>query len=71
MAASEKIRIVMLKKKVGLNQLGEMLGKSPQNLSGKFRRDNLSENDMREIAEALGCDLEISFIDKETREILS
>lgn len=66
MAVSQLIRIAMLKKNISLNELAEKVGTTPQNLSGKFRRDNLSEKDMRDIAEALGCDLQINLVDKVT-----
>jgi hypothetical protein len=33
-----------------------------------MKRDNFSEEELREIAEALGCGLEITFIDNETGE---
>lgn len=71
MAASQKIRIAMLKKNISLNELAERLETSPQNLSGKFRRDNLSEKDMSDIAEALGCELVISFVEKGTDETIA
>lgn len=71
MAASQKIRIAMLKRNISLNELAERLETSPQNLSGKFRRDNLSEKDMSDIAEVLGCELKISFIEKETGETIA
>lgn len=66
MGVSQQIRIAMLKKNVSLNELAEKVGTTAQNLSGKFRRDNLSEKDMRDIAEALGCDLQINLVDKVT-----
>lgn len=43
---------------------------SPQNLHNKLKRDNFDEKEMREIAEALGADLRIEFVDKETGEVL-
>lgn len=66
MGVSQQIRIAMLKKNVSLNELAEKVGTTAQNLSGKFRRDNLSEKDMRDIAKALGCDLQIRLVDKVT-----
>lgn len=66
MGVSQQIRIAMLKKNVSLNELAEKVGTTAQNLSGKFRRDNLSEKDMCDIAEALGCDLQINLVDKVT-----
>ena len=71
MAASQKIRIAMLKRNISLNELAERLGTSPQNLSGKFRRDNLSEKDMSDIAEVLGCELILNLVDKDTGETIA
>jgi DNA-binding Xre family transcriptional regulator len=53
MAMTEKIKIVLLKKKLTVKDLAERLGCSSQNLSGKFKRDNFSENELSEIATAL------------------
>ena len=41
-----------------------------QNLHNKMKRDNFTESDLAEIAEALNCDLKIQFISKETGEVL-
>ena len=39
-----------------LKELAEKLGTTGNNLSNKLARDNLSEKDLRAIAEALNCD---------------
>ena len=49
-------------------ELARRLGQSQPNLNGKMKRDNFSERELREIAAALGCGLEINFIDNETGE---
>ena len=61
----------MIKK--GIKSLSELAGKlncSPQNLHNKMKRDNFDEKEMREIAEALGANLRIELVDKETGEVL-
>ena len=72
MALEQKIRIAMIKKNI--KSLSELAGKmencSPQNLHNKMKRDNFSESEMHKIAEALGADLRIEFVDKETGEVL-
>ena len=68
MSTSKKIRIAMINKNVSLNELAEKVDTSSQNLNNKFRRDNLSENDIRSMADALGYDVKISLIDRETGE---
>ena len=58
----------MINKNISLNELAEKVETSSQNLNNKFRRDNLSENDIRNMADALGYDVRISLIDRETGE---
>ena len=72
MALEQKIRIAMIKKNIkSLSELaGRMENCSPQNLHNKMKRDNFSESEMHKIAEALGVDLRIEFVDKETGEVL-
>jgi len=60
----------MINKNISLNELAEKVETSSQNLNNKFRRDNLSENDIRNMADALGYDVRISLIDRETGEEL-
>ena len=72
MALEQKIRIAMIKKNIkSLSELaGRMENCSPQNLHNKMKRDNFSEREMHKIAEALGAELRIEFVDKETGEVL-
>lgn len=65
---TEKIKIILIKRGMMIKDLCEALKTTNQNMNGKFKRDNFSEKELREIAEALGCRLEIRFIDKETGE---
>lgn len=68
MGMSEKIKIVLLKRKMTLKDLADIVGGSPQNLSGKLSRDNFSEKELTDIAEALNCDYEANFILRDTGE---
>ena len=69
MALVEKIRILLVKRgNISEAELARRMGISPQNLHNKMKRDNFTETDLREIAEALGLRLEISFVDPETGE---
>lgn len=65
---TEKIKIILIKRGMMIKDLCEALKTTNQNMNGKFKRDNFSEKELKEIAEALGCRLEIRFIDKETGE---
>lgn len=68
MAMSEKIKIVLLKRKMTVTSLAEMIGTTRSNLSNKLSRDNFSEKELREIAEALNCDLDMNFTLRDTGE---
>lgn len=63
----EPIRIALVKRgNLSESELARRMGISPQNLHNKMNRDNFTESDLRQIAEALGLQLEISFIDPAT-----
>ena len=61
------IRIALVKRgNLSESELARRMGISPQNLHNKMNRDNFTESDLWQIAEALGLQLEISFIDPAT-----
>jgi hypothetical protein len=69
MGLVKKVRILMVKQgNITEAELARRLGQSPSNFNSKMKRDNFSERDLGEIAEAMGCDLEINFINRETGE---
>lgn len=68
MSMSEKIRIVLIKRKTNINGLAERLGCSSANVSNKLKRDNFSENELIEIGNALDCDFIGSFKMRDTGE---
>ena len=71
MAMTEQIRTMLVKSgNISESELARRLGISPQNLHNKMKRDNFTESDLREIANALNCNLKIQFISKETGEVL-
>jgi len=70
MGMTEKIKIVLLKRKMSIKELAEKLDCSSQNLSGKFRRDNFSEKELQEIAEILNCEFIGQFKMNDTKEIV-
>lgn len=65
---SEKIRIMLVKRKMTMQELAYKIEISPQNLSNKLSRDNFNELEMKNIATALGCKLDINFVMNETNE---
>lgn len=68
MGMAEKIKILVLKRKTTVTALAEQIGTTQSNLSGKLRRDNFSEKELQEIAEALDCDYEANFVLRDTGE---
>lgn len=63
---TENIKIVMLKRKINIKELAEKLGTTGNNMTNKFKRDNFSEKELIQIANALDCKLDIALIDNET-----
>ena len=69
MAMAEKIRIMLVKRgNISEAELARRLGVRPQNLNNKMKRDNFTENDLREIAAALDCEFEAAFRMRDTNE---
>ena len=62
MPMAEKIRIALIKRNLNLKELSSRLGCTSQNLSGKLKRDNFSERELIEIADAMDCHFEGRFI---------
>ena len=61
MSMSEKIRIMLIKRKTNISGLAAILGTSQGNLSNKLKRDNFSEKELVEIAKVLDCTFEAYF----------
>ena len=55
---SEKIKIILGRQSLNISDLADKLGQSRQNLTNKLSRDNFSEKELTEIAEALNCKYE-------------
>ena len=69
MSMVEAIRIACVKRgNISEAELARRVGVSPQNFHNKMKRDNFTETDLREIAEALGLRLEIGFVNPENGE---
>lgn len=68
MSASEKIRIILIRRNMKIKELAERLGYKQSNFSNKLREDNFSEKDLIRIAAILGCDYDSTFTLKDTGE---
>lgn len=65
---AEKIRIAVTRSGQTMYSVAETTGQTRQNFSNKLKKGDFRESELRAIAEALGCELKISFIDKTTGE---
>ncbi|OJU10490.1 MAG: transcriptional regulator [Clostridiales bacterium 43-6] len=66
MGMSIKIKTVLWERKMTIKELAEKIGTNGNNLSNKLSRDNFSEKELREIAQALDCDYDGIFTMKDT-----
>lgn len=66
MGMALKIKTILLERNMTLKELAEKINTSGSNLSNKLSRDNLSEKDLREIADALNCDYDGIFTFRDT-----
>lgn len=57
-----KIKMLLAAKGMNMKGLAELLNTSQPNLSNKMKRENFSEKELQEIAEALGARIEINFV---------
>lgn len=65
----EKIKILLNRKNLTLAQLAEKIGQSRQNLSNKMSRDNFSEKELYQIADALEVEFVCKFVSPDGTEI--
>lgn len=70
LTTDEKLKILIKRQHMTLGDLADRLGYSRQNLHQRLKRKAWSEDDLRNLADKLGCDLEITFIDRATGERL-
>jgi transcriptional regulator with XRE-family HTH domain len=64
----EKIKVIMKRNNFTMTELANQLNCSRQNLSNKMSRNNFDERELTAIADVLGCELEINFINRATGE---
>lgn len=61
LSISEKIKVIMNREGVNMTELAERVGQSRQNLSYKLNRNNLTEEEAKAIASALGWEFAAEF----------
>lgn len=65
---TEKIELLLIKRKMSKVELATRLNSSQQNLYAKMKKDDFRESDMQKIAAELGCHLEINLVMNDTNE---
>ena len=68
LTTAEKIKVIMKRNNFTMTELANQLNCSRQNLSNKMSRNNFDERELTAIANALGCEFEINFVNRETGE---
>lgn len=58
------------KRNTNYSTVAKFIGTTKQNISNKFAKNKFYVNDFEKIAEALDCELRISFVDKKSGETL-
>ena len=66
MDTKTKIKIAMVRRDKNIAYLAEQLCKSHSNMSKQMKACDFRESDLKLIANALDCDLKISFIMRDT-----
>lgn len=66
MDGTKIVKRLLLDKDINTVELAKRLECGTANLYNKYKRNNFSLNEIEEIANALNCDLKITFIDRET-----
>ena len=69
MNVQEYVKIVLVKKGLKERHLAALLDDTPQNINRKIKSD-MKISFIESIANALECDIELKFIDRETKEEL-
>ena len=63
---SKAVKHALVETEVSMTELAERLGCTKQNVSTMLRGKNITEANMKKIAEALDCDLKVEFVPKKS-----
>lgn len=66
MDSAKLVKMLLVARDMTTVDLAKKLGCGTANLYNKYRRNNFSVRELEEIADATGCDLKISFINRLT-----
>lgn len=68
MGISTKVKMLLAAREMTIKDLAEKIGTSSQNMTAKLRRDNLTEKDLQQIAQACNATYEVTFTLNDTRK---
>ena len=68
LTTSEKLRLIIKRKKIKFMDVANALGCTRQNLNQKLLRGGWTEDALKQIGDALGVDVRIVFVDRESGE---
>ena len=66
MSMAKLVKTLLIERDMTMTDLADKLGKTVQNMSAKLRRDNLSENELQDIAKACDATFTGSFVLNDT-----
>ena len=70
LSTTEMIRLLAKRKGVPVGYIADCLGHTRQNLSNKMRKNEFKVAELEQIASAVGCHLELHFVDNATGNIV-
>ena len=62
MTTSEKIRVLCVRSGISLSELARRINQTPQNFNAKLKRNTITQDELRQIAEALNATYEQYFV---------
>lgn len=62
MTISEQIKVLCVRSNISVAELARRIGTTPQNLSGKMKRESFTVGELEDIADAVNCSFERKFI---------
>ena len=62
MTISEQIKVLCVRSDISVAELARRIGTSPQNLSGKMKRESFTISELEQIADATNTVFERSFV---------
>ena len=66
----EKIRVILKRRKMTINDLARILETSQENISAKLKRDNFSEKDLITLSNTLNCSYDVTSTLNDTKEVI-